>query len=88
MAANKVEIYTWSYCPFCKRTVALLNTKGIEYTNYVLDGDEEARTKMAQRGDGKRSVPQVFVNDKHIGGHDKMFELEAKGELNALLGIA
>ena len=86
MSAN-VEIYTWQFCPFCIRAKALLDKKGVEYTEYAIDGDEAAREKMAQRGDGKRSVPQIFVNDCHIGGCDAIYALERQGELNSILGI-
>lgn len=84
MAAN-VEIYTWTYCPFCIRAKALLDKKGVEYQEYNLDGDESARDEMAQRANGKRSVPQIFIDDLHIGGCDDIYALEAKGELDPLL---
>jgi glutaredoxin 3 len=82
----KVEIYTWSTCPFCIRAKALLNKKGIEFTDYCIDGDEEAREKMSQRANGRRSVPQIFINDQHIGGCDDIYALERSGELDNLLG--
>ena len=63
-----VEIYTWRTCPFCIRAKELLDKKGVKYTEYSIDGDETARNKMADRSDGRRSVPQIFVNDVHIGG--------------------
>ena len=81
-----VEIYTWSTCPFCARTKWLLDRKGIFYTEYVIDGDEAARDAMAARGkDGKRSVPQIFINDQHIGGNEDLFRLEMDGQLDSLL---
>ena len=81
-----VEIYTWSTCPFCIRAKQLLNRKGVEYTEYVIDGDEAARDRMVARGtNGKRSVPQIFINNKHIGGSDDLYGLERQGELDALL---
>ncbi len=84
MAAN-VEIYTWSSCPFCIRAKGLLNKKGVEFTEYCIDGDEAARAKMAQRANGRRSLPQIFINDKHIGGCDDLHALEAQGKLEPLL---
>ncbi len=81
----KVEIYTWTSCPFCIRAKALLDKKGVEYTEYVLDGDEPGRAKMAQRANGRRSVPQIFINDQHIGGCDDIYALNAKGKLDPLL---
>ncbi|MGL5807985.1 MAG: glutaredoxin domain-containing protein, partial [Xenococcaceae cyanobacterium] len=56
MVAN-LEIYTWSRCPFCIRAKALLDRKGVEYTEYCIDGDEDAREKMSQRANGRTSVP-------------------------------
>lgn len=84
MAAH-VEVYTWSTCPFCIRAKALLDKKGVEYTEYCIDGDEAARSKMAERSSGRRSVPQVFINDQHIGGCDDLHALNAKGGLDPLL---
>ena len=84
MAAN-VEIYTWSSCPFCIRAKALLKNKGVDFTEYVIDGDEAARSKMAQRANGRRSVPQIFINDQHIGGCDDIHALDAQGKLDPLL---
>lgn len=85
--STPVEIYTWSACPFCIRAKALLDKKGVEYTEYVIDGDEAARDEMAQKANGKRSVPQIFVGDRHIGGCDNIYDLERQGELNSILGI-
>jgi glutaredoxin 3 len=84
MAAN-VEIYTWSRCPFCIKAKALLTRKGVEFTEYCIDGDEQARAKMAQRANGRRSLPQIFIDDQHIGGCDDLHDLDARGELDRLL---
>ena len=80
-----VEVYTWSSCPFCIRAKALLDKKGVKFTEYCIDGDEAARAKMAQRSNGRRSLPQIFINNEHIGGCDDMYALEAQGKLDALL---
>ncbi len=84
----KVEIYTWSTCPFCIRAKALLNSKNVEYTEYCIDGDAAAREAMAERANGKRSLPQIFINDQHIGGCDDIHALERQGELDELLAAA
>jgi glutaredoxin 3 len=86
MEAN-VEIYTWTYCPFCIRAKALLDRKGVAYEEHNIDGDDAAREKMAKRANGKRSVPQIFINDRHIGGCDDIHALEAQGELDQLLEV-
>ena len=82
-----VEIYTWKFCPFCIRAKALLNEKGVKFTEYPIDGDNEARRKMSERAGGRRTVPQIFINNKSIGGCDELYELERNQELNELLGI-
>ncbi|MGQ4648798.1 glutaredoxin 3 [Lyngbya aestuarii] len=80
-----VEIYTWQTCPFCIRAKLLLWWKGVNYTEYKIDGNEEARNKMAKRANGRRTVPQIFVNDQHIGGCDDLHSLDTKGQLDAYL---
>lgn len=81
----KVEIYTWRTCPFCIRAKALLKRKGVDFTEYAIDSDEAARAKMSERANGGRSLPQIFINDQHIGGCDDMHELDAIGKLGPLL---
>jgi glutaredoxin 3 len=81
----KVEIYTWSTCPFCLRAKSLLNKKGVNFTEYSIDGDEDARAKMAQRANGRRSLPQIFINDNHIGGCDDIHALDRQGKLDEML---
>jgi glutaredoxin 3 len=80
-----VEIYTWKTCPFCIRAKGLLDDKGIDYTEYAIDGDDAARNKMADRSNGRRSLPQIFINDAHIGGCDDIHALDATGKLDVLL---
>lgn len=81
----KVEIYTWATCPYCLRAKALLDGKGVRYTEHRIDGDEAARDAMAARAQGRRSVPQIFINNRHIGGCDDLHALEAAGKLEGLL---
>jgi glutaredoxin 3 len=83
--ATTVEIYTWQSCPFCLRAKALLNQKGVLFTEYAIDGDEAARSEMAKRSQGRRSVPQIFINDRPIGGCDDLYALDRQGKLDALL---
>ncbi|MDM3859475.1 MAG: glutaredoxin 3 [Aphanizomenon gracile PMC644.10] len=80
-----VEIYTWSTCPFCIRAKNLLKKKGVDFNEYSIDGDDEAREKMAQRANGRRSLPQIFINDRHIGGCDDIHDLDNQGKLDDLL---
>lgn len=80
-----VEIYTWQTCPFCIRAKLLLWWKGVKYTEYKIDGDLEARNRMAQRANGRRTVPQIFINDQHLGGCDDIYKLDQQGQLDPLL---
>ena len=82
----KVEIYTWRFCPFCLRAKALLNQKGVQFTEYSIDGDNEARRKMSERAGGRSTLPQIFINGKGIGGCDELYELERNNELNDVIG--
>ena len=84
----KVEIYTWRTCPFCIRAKSLLNKKGVEFTEYSIDGDEAARSQMAERANGRRSLPQIFINDDHVGGCDDIHALEGQGKLDDLLAVS
>ncbi|GAB4152892.1 MAG: glutaredoxin 3 [Cyanobacteria bacterium J069] len=80
-----VEIYTWQTCPFCIRAKILLRWKGVNFTEYKIDGDGAARVKMAERANGRRSVPQIFINNQHIGGCDDLYALDRQGQLDPLL---
>lgn len=83
--APKVEIYTWRTCPFCIRAKELLKSKGVDFIEYSIDGDETARVQMAQRANGRRSVPQIFINNDHVGGCDDIYELDWQGKLEPML---
>ncbi|NJN75858.1 MAG: glutaredoxin 3 [Synechococcaceae cyanobacterium RL_1_2] len=85
--AAKVEIYTWRSCPFCIRAKSLLKSKNIDFTEYAIDGDEMARDEMAERANGRRSLPQIFIDDRHVGGCDDIHALEYEQKLDQLLGI-
>ena len=82
---KKVEIYTWQYCPFCIRAKSLLNKKNIEFIEYKIDGDESAREKMSERANGKRSLPQIFIDNNTIGGCDDLYSLEEENKLDSLI---
>ena len=84
----KVEIYTWRFCPYCIRAKGLLDRKRVTYSEYRIDGDDEARQAMILRAEGRSSVPQIFVNNRGIGGCDDLYALDQQGVLDQLLGIA
>ncbi len=81
----KVEIYTWDTCPYCRRAKELLTAKDVDFTEYDITEDEEARDKMMERTGGPRSVPQIFINDTYIGGCDDLHQLEEEGKLDGIL---
>jgi len=82
---SKIEIYTWQYCPFCIRAKSLLKKKNIDYIEHKIDGDEIAREKMSERAGGRRTLPQIFINNEGIGGCDELYELEKKNQLELLI---
>ena len=84
MKAN-VEIYTWSHCPYSARAKELLQQKGVEYTEYSIDDDDRAREAMSHRAYGRQTMPQIFINNIHVGGCDDLYTLEEIGSLDELL---
>ena len=82
----KVVIYTTSYCPFCTRAKALLRTKHIDFEEIDITLDEHLREEVT-RLSGRRTVPQIFIDGKSLGGFDDIKELDMSGELDRLLGI-
>jgi glutaredoxin 3 len=82
---SKIDIYSSIYCPFCHRAKALLTAKGAEFNEIDVDVDPSARMEMMRRSDGGRTVPQIFIGDRHIGGSDDLAALDRAGELDALL---
>lgn len=84
----KVEVYTTSYCPFCTRAKALLDRKGIKFDEIDVTDDPAMRQKMVVRAGGRRTVPEIFINDRIVGGYDELRALDLEGELDALLAHA
>lgn len=80
----QVEIYTTPTCPYCHAAKDLLNSKGVKYTEITVV-DPDARAAMTQRANGRRSVPQIFVGDTHVGGFDDMSALDREGKFDQLL---
>lgn len=81
---SEVTLYTTNSCPYCVAAKNLLKAKGVEYTEINVQTSMEQRNIMMARS-GRRTVPQIFIGDHHVGGFDDMALLERKGELNALL---
>ncbi|MCI5054340.1 MAG: glutaredoxin 3 [Pelagibacteraceae bacterium] len=84
---KKVKIYTTPYCPFCIRAKQLLKNKNIDFQEIDLSKEPEKFDEMSKKSNGARTVPQIFVDDTHIGDCDYIHELDNKGELDKILGI-
>lgn len=81
---TKVQIYSTDWCPYCSAAKSLLDDKGIAYEEIDVT-DPELRVAMVARAHGRRTVPQIFIGDAHIGGYDELSRLERRGELDPLL---
>ncbi|MGB6087814.1 glutaredoxin 3, partial [Parvibaculum sp.] len=77
--------YTTMLCPYCYRAKSLLKQKGASYTEIDVGMDADKRQEMTERAHGRRTVPQIFIGDTHVGGCDDLFALEAAGKLDAML---
>lgn len=80
-----VVIYTKPGCPYCTSAKALLDRKGVHFTEIVASNDPEKKQEMIQKSGGRMTFPQVFVGDNHIGGSDDLHALDARGGLDPLL---
>lgn len=81
----RVEIYTKGFCPYCSRAKKLLGEKGVEYEEYEISMGGPRRSEMLQRAHGRHTVPQIFIDGRHIGGSDDLIALEREGRLDRLL---
>jgi glutaredoxin 3 len=81
-----IEIYTTPFCPYCARAKRLLDQKGVAFVEIDLWQFPERRAEMVLRAGGRRTVPQLFVDGRSIGGSDELAELERSGELDVMLG--
>ena len=82
----KVVMYGTKFCPYCMRARQLLKHKGVEYEDIRIDKETQLRAEMEQRS-GRTSVPQIFIDDFHVGGCDDLLDLERKKELDQYLGL-
>jgi glutaredoxin 3 len=80
-----IEIYTTRTCPYCHSAKALLNRKGINFSEIDVTGDPEGRGKMIERAHGRMTVPQIFIGTNHVGGCEDLYDLERAGRLDPLL---
>ncbi len=83
----KVEIYTKAFCPYCSRAMRLLASKQADVEEYDITMGGPKRVEMLDRANGGVTVPQIFIDGRHIGGSDDLAELEDSGKLDALLAV-
>lgn len=82
----KIEIYSLEWCPYCEKAKALIKSKGFSYEEFRL-GEEGIKKEMQARTDGAKTVPQIFIDGRHIGGYDQLVDANISGELDPLLGL-
>lgn len=86
-AVAQVEIYSSMFCPFCSRAKHLLKQKGVEFIEIDVDTSPGRRAEMLERANGRHTVPQIFIDDQHVGGSDDLAALESAGRLDGMLGL-
>ncbi|AGF74213.1 glutaredoxin 3 [Bartonella australis AUST/NH1] len=80
---KKITLYTRPNCPYCIKARALLDEKGVKYTD--IDASTSLRQEMIQKANGRNTFPQIFIGDYHVGGCDDLYALDAEGKLDSLL---
>lgn len=83
----KIEVYSGDYCPYCVRAKSLLKQRNLEFIEYNVQQDPEKRKEMNARSNGSRTIPQIFINGKHVGGCDDLYALDKRGKLDEWLAI-
>lgn len=78
--APQIIVYSTSYCPYCVRAKELLTRKGLSFTEILVDEDEQKREEMIERSN-RMTVPQIFIDEQHVGGYDDLYALEKAGKL-------
>ncbi|WP_337997920.1 glutaredoxin 3 [Oleispirillum naphthae] len=81
----KIEIYTTKVCPYCMRAKALFKRKGVDFSEIDVSADDAKLEAMMARAGGRQTVPQIFIDGKHVGGCDDLYALDSKGGLDPLL---
>jgi glutaredoxin 3 len=82
---SRVEVYTKFGCPYCARAKRLLDEKGVDYEEFEINSVPGKREEMLTRANGRTTVPQVFIDGRHVGGSDDLAELERSGQLDPML---
>jgi len=82
----EITVYSTGWCPYCERARALLERKGLPFREIKVDEDPAERQAMLTRSGGRRTVPQIFIGERHVGGFDELYALEKAGKLDELTG--
>ncbi len=82
---SKITIYTTKFCPYCTAAKDLLRKKQAEFSEIDVSGNRAERDKMTARAQGRTTVPQIFIDERHVGGCDDLYALDAAGELDSLI---
>ncbi|MBK7838608.1 MAG: glutaredoxin 3 [Candidatus Obscuribacter sp.] len=81
----QVTVYSGPFCPYCTKAKALLDKKGVAYVEYNVKADDKKLKEMLERSGGRQTIPQIFIDDRHIGGCDDLYALEQAGSLDQIL---
>ena len=87
-STSEVVMYSTTWCGYCQRARGLLERKGVEVREIKVDEDPSQRKVMMEKSGGRRTVPQIFIGERHVGGYDDLAALERAGELDKLLTVA
>ncbi|HID36201.1 MAG TPA: glutaredoxin 3 [Ghiorsea sp.] len=79
----KIEVYSGDFCPYCVRAKSLLKQRGLSFIEYNVQQEPGKHAEMMKRSHGGRSIPQIFINDQHVGGCDELVALDKQGKLDA-----
>ncbi|WP_092383412.1 glutaredoxin 3 [Halopseudomonas salegens] len=82
----EIIMYSSNYCPFCIRAKQLLESKGLNFEEIIVDGQPQLRADMTRLAGGRTSVPQIWIGQTYVGGCDELLTLERSGQLDPLLG--
>jgi glutaredoxin 3 len=88
MSGTEILIYSTAWCPYCVRAKSLLERKGLGFREIRVDENPAERDLMLARSGGRRTVPQIFIGDRHVGGFDELYALDKSGELDSLASPA
>lgn len=84
----EIIVYSGPTCPYCERAKALLKKKGVAFTDYNVKTNLEKFDEMLMKSNGRRTIPQIFIDGTHVGGCDDLYALDEQGLLDSMLGVA